>query len=349
MKFRLFYFFILGVIVLSILTGIFIWHKKQLKQIPMFNQQTFNTPASSKYIPAHADIVFHWKLNPTLIPNYISNFQDKISRPDIYKKINLIRDSALKLTSLDFSKDISKWVGDYGSFAVFDSNKQNSYEWIMVLPIKEDLSNQKELEFILSSKNLKENENISDKLSAPKAEIIPIETSSNRSIYYAKSKNNILIASNPEIIQSSLNNLNNKNTLNTKEKYKNVLWKDNIKDGFLLLEMSPKKILNVIGQEEFLFDLNEIDHLISSINLDKNRLNFEGIISYNIKTEMPSKGINYNSIDVKSLPTIITPMKYLDILSLSSSSSKTGGTKCVSSSFFTPALLATFPTSSGDV
>ena len=42
-------------------------------------------------------------------------------------------------------------------------------------------------------------------------------------------------------------------------------------------------------------------------------------------------------------------MKYLDILSLSSSSSKTGGTKCVSSSFFTPALLATFPTSSGDV
>ena len=37
--------------------------------------------------------------------------------------------------------------------------------------------------------------------------------------------------------------------------------------------MSPKKILKVIGQEENLFDINDIDNLISSINFDKNKLN----------------------------------------------------------------------------
>jgi len=87
--------------------------------------------------------------------------------------------------------------------------------------------------------------------------------------------------------------------LNTKKKYKNIQLKDNLKDGLVLLEMSPKKILNLIGQEENLFDMNEIDNLISSINLDENKLNLEGIISYDIKTKMPVKDINYNLIDIK--------------------------------------------------
>ena len=47
--------------------------------------------------------------------------------------------------------------------------------------------------------------------------------------------------------------------------YKNIQLKDNLKDGLLLLEMSPKKILNLIGQEEDLLNINKVDNLLSSV------------------------------------------------------------------------------------
>ena len=122
MKSRLSYFLISGIVILSILTGIFIWHNKKLTHIPKFNEQSFHAPVSSKYIPTNADLIFHWKINPAILPNYIESYQDKSSKNTINKKISFIRDSSFKLISLDFAKDISKWVGDYGSFAVFESN-----------------------------------------------------------------------------------------------------------------------------------------------------------------------------------------------------------------------------------
>jgi len=63
--------------------------------------------------------------------------------------------------------------------------------------------------------------------------------------------------------------------------------------------MSPKKILNLIGQEEDLLNINKVDNLLSSVNVDKNKLNLEGILAYNVKTKMPVKDINYNLIDIK--------------------------------------------------
>ena len=78
MKSRLSYFLISGIIILSIFTGIFIWRNKNLKQIPKFNEQSFNAPISSKYIPTNTDLIFHWKINPTILPKYIENYQDKI-------------------------------------------------------------------------------------------------------------------------------------------------------------------------------------------------------------------------------------------------------------------------------
>ncbi len=72
----------------------------------------------SKYcgnpISTNADLIFHWKINPAKLPNYIENYQDKFSKHTINKKISFIRDSSFKLISLDFAKDISQWVGDYG-------------------------------------------------------------------------------------------------------------------------------------------------------------------------------------------------------------------------------------------
>ncbi len=295
---RLSYFLLSGILILSILAGIFIWHNKNQKQIPRFNEQSFNPPVSSKYIPTNTDLIFHWKLNPSILPKYIENYQDKASRNNINKKIGFIRDSSFKLISLDFAKDISKWIGDYGSFAVFDSNIQALNDWMMVLAIKEDVNIETELESSLGLKIINKNNNPSNKMNNSKVEIISKKLNSNNSIYFANDKNNLLIASNPKIIESSLENLE-RNILNTKTKYKNIQLKDNLKDGLLLLEMSPKKLLNLIGQKENLFEIDEIDNLISSVNLDKNKLNLESIISYNVKTKMPAKDINYNLITTK--------------------------------------------------
>jgi hypothetical protein len=80
------YFLISAIVILSILTGIFIWRNKPLTQIPKFNEESFNAPVSSKYIPTNTDLVFHWKLNPGLLPKYIENYQDKVSKHAINKK-----------------------------------------------------------------------------------------------------------------------------------------------------------------------------------------------------------------------------------------------------------------------
>ena len=298
MKSRLSYFLISGIVILSILIGILIWRNKHLKPIPKFNEQSFNAPFSSKYIPANTDFIFHWKLNPAKLPKYIENYQNKASKNTINKKISFIRDSSFKLISLDFAKDISKWVGDYGSFAVFDSKTLALNDWMMALEIQEDVNIEKELESILVSKMPDKNNKLSNKINYSKTEIFSKRINSNNSIYFANDKDNLLIASNPKIIQSSIEKIDSK-ILNTKKKYKDIQLKDNLKDGLLLLEMSPKKILNLIGQEENLFELNGIDNLISSINLNENKLNLEGIISYDIRTKMPVKDINYNLVDIK--------------------------------------------------
>ncbi len=293
MKSRLSYLIIFGIIILLIFTGIFIWRNKNFKQIPKLNEQSFKAPVSSKYIPTNTDLVFHWKLNPAILPNYIENYQAKFSKSNINKKITFIRDSSFKLISLDFAKDISKWVGDYGSFAVFDSNQQPLYDWILVLAIKKDVIIEKELESILGSKTTDQSNNTSNKLSNSKTEITSKKINSSNSVYLANDKDNLLIASNPELIKSSLEKLDS-NKLNTKERYQKIRLKENLKDGLLLLEMSPKKIFNLIGQKENLFKINDIDNLISSISLEKNSLGIEGILSYDVKTKMPVKNIKYN-------------------------------------------------------
>ena len=298
MKSRLSYFLVLGIIVLSISIGALLWRNNNLNQIPKFNEEKFNAPVSSKYIPTNTDLVFHWKLNPAIFPKYSENYQDKVSKHTMNKKISFIRDSFFKLISLDFEKDLSKWVGNYGSFAVLSSNKKPLNDWLMILAIKEDINIKKELESILGSEIINESSIPSNNLSTPKIEIISKKIDSSNSIYFANNKDNLLIASNDKIIKSSIEN-SEKDILNTKKDYKNIQLKDNLKDGLLLLEISPRKILSRIGQNENLFQGNEIDKLISSINLDKDKLNLEGIISYNVRAKMPFKDINYNLINIK--------------------------------------------------
>ena len=298
MKSRLSYFLISVIIILSLLTGGLIWRNKHLKKSHEVNEQSFNAPISSKYIPTNADLVFHWKVNPKQLPNYIENYQDKINRKITNKKIRFIRDSSFRLISLDFAKDISKWAGDFGSFAVFESNKQNLNDWLLVLGIDKDVNIEEELDLILDPDISNEYTSNSNKLNIPNIKIILKKVSPNQLIYFATEKDKVLISSNPKIIKSSIEQLDN-NDLNTKEKYKNIQLKDNLVDGVLLLEMSPKKLFSLIGQKEKLLELNKANKLITSINLDNNELILEGLISYDSKTKMPTNDINYNLIDIQ--------------------------------------------------
>ena len=305
------FFLITGVIILSIFTGIFVWQNHFSKKIPQYNEQSFIDPASSKYIPENADFVFHWKLNPNMIPSYFENHQDRISNDVINKKVSLIRDTFFKLTSIDFTRDISKWVGDYGSFAVFDSDKESLDDWIMVLAIKDNIKAEEEFESFLESINNHKNENNSKILDNSNTAIISKNINTNNEIYFANEQDKLLVASNPKIIKSSFEKIES-NLLNTRKRYKNIQLKDNLKDGFLILEISPKKILNLMKQEESFFDLNDIDSLISSINLDNNKLNFEGIVAYDKKAKMPENYIYHNLFDKKEESQLTDDFIFID-------------------------------------
>ena len=290
MKSRLSYFFISAIIILSILTGIFIFHNQDKKEIPRFNKQLFSAPISSRYIPKDADLVLHWKVKPNEIPSYVENYQNKSDKNDINKTIRLIRDSSFNLIGIDFSKDISKLAGDFGSFAIFDTSKKLFNDWIIVLGINNDINIIEELESI--SENNATDPNLKD---IYKSKIFSKKTNADNFIYFANANDNILISSDPGIIQSSIKNAE-KNKFNTKENYKYIQLIDNVKDGFLLLEMSPKKILNLLGQKEKLLEINKANKLISSINVENNKLILEGVLSYDKKTEMPGNSQNLISM-----------------------------------------------------
>ena len=49
--------------------------------------------------------------------------------------------------------------------------------------------------------------------------------------------------------------------------------------------MSPKRISNLIGESKNLLEINQTDKLISSINIDKQKLILEGILAYDDKYE----------------------------------------------------------------
>ena len=286
MKSRLSYFFVSAIIILSILTGIFIWSNKDNKEITRFNKQLFSAPISSRYIPKDAELVLHWKVRPNNIPSYIENYQNKSDKNNINKNIRLIRDSSFNLIGIDFTKDISKWAGDFGSFAIFNSNKKLFNDWIIVLGINSDINIIEELESIaennITDSYLKDNH---------KSKIFSKKINKDDFIYFAKKNDNILISSDQEIIESSIKKAE-RNKFNTKENYKYIQLSENIKDGFLLLEMSPKKILNSLGQQENLLGLDLASKLISSINVEKNKLILEGVLSYDKKTTMTENSLN---------------------------------------------------------
>ena len=298
MKSRLSFFLISGIIILAILIGVFTWHSKHINQISRFKETSFNTPISSKYIPSNTDIIFHWKISPNILPNNFDNFHNKVNKNILSNQIRFIRDTFFQLMSLDFVNDISKWVGDYGSFALIESNKQFENDWIMVLEIKDNDNIEEEFESFSNERIIDDTINSGNKSSSSKIKIISKKINSNNSIYLAKNQENILIASNPKIIDTSIKQFYNHST-NTKKKYKKLQLKENIDDGLFLLEISPKKIFNSIGQKDKLFELDEAESLISSINIDHKKLNLEGIIYYGTKTKMPSKMLYDNLINAK--------------------------------------------------
>ena len=157
MKSRLSYFLISGFIIASVLTGVFIWRNNNFKEIPQTNEKSYSTPNSSKYIPKNSELVFHWKINPNILPNYVENSKVKVNKNITNKTTRLIRDSFFNLMSLDFERDISKWVGENGSFALFDISNHDLNDWLLVLEINNNLNPDEALEGILKEENADKN------------------------------------------------------------------------------------------------------------------------------------------------------------------------------------------------
>ena len=299
MKSRLSYLLISAIIISSIFTGAVIWRNKHLKEIPKFNEKSFTAPMSSQYIPKNADLVFHWKINPNILPNYIENYQTKIDKNTSNKKVKLIRDSSFNLISLDFTKDISKWAGEYGSFAIFDTSDQPINDWLIALEINKDVNINEEVESISSPSIKNEIINSNNNLNNYKSKIIAKKINSNKSIYFLYEKEHILISSNPKILKSSINELG-KDELSIKEKHKNIKLRNQINDGILLLEMYPEKILKSIGQDKDLLEINQSNTLITSLNIENKKIIIEGILSYNIKNKRPINDLNFDLNNLKN-------------------------------------------------
>ena len=297
MKSRLLYFLISGIIILSVFTGVFIWRNKNVKEIPKFNNKSFSAPISSKYIPTNADLVFHWKVNPNEIPNYIATFQDKVKRNITSKQAISIRDSSLRLIGLDFEKDISKWVGEYGSFALFKTNDLKINDWLMVLEINKNSNLDEETASILGSKLVKNTNSLNDEEILKKPKIITRNIYQNKSIYFLIDTEHILLSSTPRIIESSISNFK-KDTLTTKGNYKSMQLKNNLKDGILLLETHPQEIFKALGQIEKVLELNKVKNLLSTISIDKNELVLEGILNYEAKANFPNSSYRHAVINI---------------------------------------------------
>ena len=298
MKSRLSYLLISIVIILLFFIGKSIWTNEKLKVTNNLTEKSFTAPISSKYIPKNADLIFHWKINPNIIPSYIDNYQDKSNKKIINKRIKFIRDSAFKLISIDYTKDISEWSGGEGSFAIFDINKKLLNDWLMVLEINKDVNIQEKLESILGPNITNDNMNSVNNSNISQSKLFSKKINQDQTIYFLNYKENILISSNPNTIKSSIDQIDD-NKLGIQEKYKNIKLKDNLIDGILLLEMSPKKIFNLIGQKEDLLEIDKTDKLISSINIDNNKLILEGILSYDVKSKRPINDRSYDLIDME--------------------------------------------------
>ena len=296
MKKRLFYFLIAAIIIFSVFAGIMIWRYENLKGITKFHEKSFTAPASSKYVPENAELVIHWKMNPSIIPNYVGNYQDKKNKSIVNKKTRLIRDSLFKLISLDFTKDISKWAGSHGSFAIFDRNNQSINDWLMILEIKQNINIEKELEIISSPNIINLSNKSSIKFNNSNSIRSQREINSNQTIYFTNEQGHVLISSNPKIITSSIKQFKNK-TFSSKANYKNFQLKENINDGILLLEISPNRISKLIGQDENLLEINQTDKLISSLNIDKKNLMFEGVLFYKTKNKSQINNSSLNLIN----------------------------------------------------
>ena len=297
MKSPLSNFLISGVIILSVFIGAFAWRNQHLKEVPKFTGKSFTAPISSKYLPINADLVLHWKINPNLLPEYIGNYQDKASKNITNKQVKLIRDSSLKLISIDFTKDIAKFTGGYGSFAIFEMDKKVS-DWLMVLEANQDINIDEQLELISDPDILDKNITSTKNLNISKSKLFSKKINSNQSIYFLNDKEHILISSNPKIIKSSIDSKSS-DILNTKEKYKKIQIEEKVNDGILLLEISPKNILNLIDQKEDLLRIDKTENLLSSINIENKKLILEGIVTYDIRNKRQINELNYNLMNME--------------------------------------------------
>ena len=80
---------------------------------------------------------------------------------------------------------------------------------------------------------------------------------------------------------------------------KKIQIEEKVNDGILLLEISPKNILNLIDQKEDLLRIDKTENVLSSINIEKKKLIIEGIVTYDIRNKRQINELNYNLMNME--------------------------------------------------
>ncbi len=291
MKSRILYFILIVILIVSVLTGLLISRKKHLPKYPKFENPSFSTPLSSKFIPSNADIVFHWKTNPNNIPTFIESYNKSSKQKNTRQKVESILDTSFKLIGIDFKEQASQFAGEYGSFALINDRNKKAFDWIIIFDKKKNLNINDDLRSII---NMEENQ--SEEIKSEEIEdSSDIQISRNNDlinpIYFCSKDQYILISSSSNLLELSLKNPE-KSSLDYLENSDLNKLTSKIHDGFALFEISRENVLELISPRTVTSEKNQYTKLISSIDLSTNKLIFNGIIENNEESEIISPKIN---------------------------------------------------------
>ncbi len=313
MKSRLLYFILIVILIVSVLTGLLIWRRKHLPIYPKFDNASFTPPLSSKFIPRNADIVFHWKINPNNIPTFVESYGKQGKQNNTFQKVESILDTSFNLIGIDFKEQASQFAGEYGSYAFINDNNEKEGDWIIILDKKQDININDNLKAITNKEESKEAEESKVEYNSEEIETstdIQISKSSDliKPIYFCSKDNYILISSSSKLLELSLKN-SKKNSLEQLEDSKLDKLKSKIHDGFALLEISSENVFRLLNQNNIMSEENKSNKLISSIDLNTNKLIFNGIIENNepieVSRDKAKNELLFNTSEVNSYDDFI--------------------------------------------
>ena len=230
-------------------------------------------------------------MNPNNIPTFVESYDKKSKQHNTRKKVESILDTSFNLIGIDFKEQASKFAGEYGSFAFITEKNEKEGNWIIILDNKDNTNTNDDLKSIINMEGSKEEGNKDEYNSEEIKNSTDIQISRNidliEPIYFYSKDKYILISSSSKLLELSLRN-SAENSLESLENSNLNKLKSKIHDGFALLEISTENVFQLLNLKNIISDKNQSNKLISSIDLNTNKLIFNGIIENNKAIDISS-------------------------------------------------------------